>query len=156
MEDALINLDEVLAIVSVDPEVAAQIAESRSEVEAVRVFEAAEKAVKQTKTVKVPKAVGRPRKFATRDLRTASFQLPTALHTRFKTYCSLRGVEMSTIIREKIEEFLDLRPNTEDQVAFEKLQDWFVEYKQTPGATLGQVLEKLREMQVVDKQKEVR
>ena len=97
---------------------------------------------------KIPRPIGRPRKFQTRDLRTMSFQLPAELHLRLKTYCSLRKREMSEVLRERVEEFLGLNPNTEDQLAFEKLQGWFVEYKQTPGATLGEVLEKLREIQV--------
>lgn len=92
------------------------------------------------------KAPGRP-KLLTGEAQNLIVQLDADLHAKLKSYCGIRRVKMSVLVRGWIEDFLGREADVELLGVQDRLEDWMKDYKKIPGATLEQVLEKFRQLQ---------
>lgn len=71
-------------------------------------------------------------------------EVAESTHKKFKTYCELRGLSMSCVLRQYVEQVASQHQNTPEELREERFHEWFEQFKGEPGARLDKAMEMFR------------
>lgn len=74
-----------------------------------------------------------------------TIRLPKALHMQFKQYCNLRGLLMSEVVRNYIEDLVGNADNSPEALRKLEFEMWLEKYKRITGANTERMLEMFRQ-----------